>query len=226
MDSIKAVLFDVDNTLIDFNKSSFIAVKSAFAQFNLPFDERTFKVFIESNDYLWSMIEKGQLTREQMFKLRFKRVLEKLSLSGDVDGLELAFRKALYDVAVPIDGAREILEYLSEKYTLYTASNAIYVQHIHRLDLAGLKGYFTDFFTSEKFGYQKPSKQFFDCCFSSMKFSPVQTVMIGDSLCADIGGGKDYGLKTIWFNYAKKEFADNIKADFIVDKLCQIRKIL
>ena len=64
----------------------------------------------------------------------------------------------------PMDGAKELLEYLFGKYKIYAATNAIYHQQINRLTKAGIIKYFDNVFVSEKIGYQKPTKAFFDCC--------------------------------------------------------------
>ena len=53
-----------------------------------------------------------------------------------------------------------------------------------------------------------------------------QMVMIGDSLSADVLGGKNYGIKTIWFNFEKLSPPYKVIPDFIVNKLSEITKIL
>ena len=87
--------------------------------------------------------------------------------------------------------------------------------------------YFSGFFVSEKIGHQKPTKEFFDHCFSNLEdISIDQVVMIGDSLSADIMGAKNYGIKCIWFCRGKKQNNTEIMPDFTVEKLEQIKNIL
>ena len=50
--------------------------------------------------------------------------------------------------------------------------------------------------------------------------------MIGDSLSADISGGVSYGIKTMWFNYDKIPVSADIKADYIVHSLAEIKNYL
>ena len=52
MENIKAVLIDIDNTLLDFNKGAEITVEIAFNKCGLPFNEHCFNTFIEQNDLL------------------------------------------------------------------------------------------------------------------------------------------------------------------------------
>ena len=119
-----------------------------------------------------------------------------------------------------------MLEYLSSKYNVYVASNAIYNQQVNRLTKSGLIGYVKDLFISERIGFNKPTKEFFDSCFKNMNgILPSQTVMIGDSPTADIIGGKDYGMTTIWYNHDKSNKPCE-KADYKIENLLQIKEIL
>lgn len=227
MKGIKAILIDIDNTLLDFYESAKYAVGVAFGKVGLDYNEHCFKVFTEQNDLLWQKIECGELTRQGLHQIRFKIIFDVLNLNGNDLKAEEEFRKALFNVAVAVDGAKDLVEHLAKKYKLYCASNAIYNQQINRLKLAGMHDNFEDFFISERIGYQKPTKEFFDYCFSQMGgICPSETIMIGDSLTADITGAKKYGIKSIWYNHLKKENDSDIFPDFSVDSLSQIKKIL
>ena len=224
---IKAVLLDIDNTLLDFNKCSELAMKKAFIEHGLKFSEKVFPTFISTNDGLWIRIEKGEYTRAQLHKERWNIILSKLGYDYDGEKIEKTFLDNLYDCIVKIDGANEIVEYLSSKYYLCTASNAPNDQQYNRLKLAGFYPFIKKVFTSEAIGYSKPLPEFFDACFSQMpSISPEQTVIIGDSLTADIKGGKDYGMKAIWYNHLQVEVPNEICYDAKVDKLLEIKEIL
>ena len=227
MDKIKAILLDIDNTILDFNKSAEKAIEIAFKKFGLDFNNNTINVFIEQNDMLWHRIEKGELTRQELHKIRFNTIFKALGTSGDGEKVETEFRNALYNIAEPVDGAQELVKYLSSKYKVYSASNAIYNQQINRLKKSGMHKYFSDFFVSEIIGYQKPSKEFFDYCFTKLKDVKIdQTIMIGDSLTADIFGAKNYGIKCVWFNRDKKQIDTEFAPDYTIEKLEQIKNIL
>ncbi len=227
MEKIKAILLDIDNTILDFNKSAEKAIEIAFKKFGLDFNNNTINVFIEQNDMLWHRIEKGELTRQELHKIRFNTIFNALGISGDGEKVETEFRNALYNIAEPVDDALDLVKYLSSKYKVYSASNAIYNQQINRLKIAGMHKYFSGFFVSEIIGHQKPSKEFFDYCFNNLKDVKIdQTIMIGDSLTADILGAKNYGIKCIWFNRQTNKNEIEITPDFTVEKLEQIKNIL
>jgi YjjG family noncanonical pyrimidine nucleotidase len=223
----KVILIDIDNTLLDFHLSVADTLERVFKQFEIGFLPEYVPVFIEINDGLWRRIEKGELTREGLFKIRFDTVFKALKINRDGAPVETAFRRELFNSAIPVQGAKELLEYLSSKYDVYAASNAIYDQQVHRLKKAGLFSYIKDIFVSERIGFQKPTREFFDFCFNSIgSATKDQAVMIGDSLTADIKGGNEYGITTIWFNHGNAQDNPDIKPDYKVDKLVDIKNIL
>lgn len=224
---IKAVLLDIDNTLLDFNKCSELAMQKAFVQHGLEYTQKVFPTFITTNDGLWLRIEKGEYTRAQLHKERWNIILGKLGYNYDGEKIEKSFLDNLYDCIVKIEGANEIVEYLSSKYYLCTASNAPNDQQYNRLKLAGFYPFIKKVFTSEAIGHSKPLPEFFDACFSQMlDITPEQTVIIGDSLTADIKGGKAYGMKTIWYNHLQADIPKEKYYDAKVDKLLEIKDIL
>ncbi len=223
---IDKIFIDIDNTLLDFNESAKECIRLAFKEQNLLFNENTFPVFKRINDGLWLQIEKGELDRVGLHKIRFNLVLDELGLKGDGACIEKRFKEILFDTAVPVKNALELLRYLSSKYDVYAASNAIYLQQINRLTKTGMIGYLKDLFISEKLGFTKPSKEFFDTCMQVAKATINNSVMIGDSLSADINGAKKYGLTTIWYNH-NGDCVENAEcADYIVSDLIEIREIL
>lgn len=227
MDGIKTIFIDIDNTLLDFNKNAALAMERSFIKNGLNYKDEYAPVFITINDGLWAKIETGEITRAQLVERRFRLVLGALNLVGDYDSIETDFRTFLSDCAEPVDGAKDLLDYLYKKYDLYAASNAFLDQQKRRLNLAGMGEYFKDVFVSEKIGYKKPTKEYFDECFKrTIGADKKTTIMIGDSLSADVEGGVKYGLITVWFNRDGKSCCGDVKPHFIVDKLEQIKNLL
>ena len=201
---IKAVIIDIDNTLLDFDKSSFHAIELAHKMQNLQFDNTILSEFLKTTEKFWAKIEKGEITRETLYKERWKEIYTNLNINADGPKTEALYRKLLYECAFEIEGAREILEYLSKKYVVCVASNAPYNQQVARLKKIGFDKYISHVFISEEIGADKPNTKFFDVCFSRLNtILPNEAVIIGDSLSADIIGGKNYGLKTCWFDLKK-----------------------
>lgn len=223
---IKAVLLDIDNTLLDFQACSRLSMEKALVECGLPFDESMVAVFHRVNDGLWSQIEQGTLTREELHRVRWSLVLDELHIQGDGPAVETRFLEHLAIDAVPIDGAYDLLKYLSSKYVVCIASNAPYEQQLRRLSGADMLRYFHKQFISERMGVAKPGKAYFDACFSELSpIKPQECIIIGDSVTADIRGGREYGLYTCWYDH-KGTGECCTESDYTVHTLLQIMDII
>lgn len=200
------IFIDIDNTLLDFDAYIRQTMAEGFAHFGLrPYEPYMEEVFHRENGKLWHQIEAGTLTFRELEQIRWNNVFRALQIDFDGPVFEKYFRAALYDSAIPVDGAMELLRALHGSYSLAVASNGPYQQQLHRLELAGMKPYFDWFFVSEKLGVSKPAAAFFDGAFSELNkgretpVRPADCVIIGDSLTSDMAGGRGYGMRTCYF---------------------------
>ena len=224
---IKIVLIDIDNTLLDFNRCASFSMRKAFKDVGLKAPDNLETEFHKVNNALWLGIENGNVTKEELHDNRWNMILKNIGIEYDGIILEKLFRKYLDESHETIDGAPELVRYLSERYRVFAASNAFYSQQTNRLKLSGMADYIEDVFVSEKIGFEKPTKEYFDKCFEIMGNPPKnEVIIIGDSLSADIEGGIHYGIKTCWFNPNKQKPPLSYKIDYIVDDLKQIENYL
>lgn len=225
---ITAVLFDIDDTLIDWKKSAVICFETLFREYNLPFDPiKTPTAFFEASAPLWAAVDRGEITGSELRKVRWNHVFERLGIDRrDGEFFEKEFRRHLAKSAVPIEGAGEVLEYLFGKYTLGVASNAYFEQQNSRLELLGYKKYLKHIFTSQEIGYEKPNEKFFEHCLKELgNPAPQDVLMVGDNPLADIEGANKAGFKTCWFNREAKP-CDGINADYCISSLKELIDIL
>ena len=200
------IFIDIDNTLLDFDAYIRQTMAEGFAHFGLrPYEPYMEEVFHRENGKLWHQIEAGTLTFRELEQIRWNNVFRALQIDFDGPVFEKYFRAALYDSAIPVDGAMELLRALHGSYSLAVASNGPYEQQLHRLEIGGMKPYFDWFFVSEKLGVSKPAAAFFDGAFAELNkgretmVRPADCVIIGDSLTSDMAGGRGYGMRTCYF---------------------------
>lgn len=223
---IKKILFDIDNTLLDFKLCAETAMRQAFEDWNLEYKSEYFDVFMRINDQYWRKLEDKEITRDQLYTMRFVDVFKELNIDCDGVLFEKDFVKHLYKSHNKIEGADEILEYLSPNYELYITSNSSYEQQLERLKSSNLDKYFIELYTSEELGYPKPSQEYFDIVFEKLGFPNKEEVLIvGDNPHADILGGKEYGIKTCWFNIDNLP-EDKVDSDYIIHSLSEMKKNL
>ena len=126
-----------------------------------------------------------------------------------------------------LPGAEKLLDELFGRYDMYIVSNGSAVVQEGRLKSSGIGKYFKDIFISEILGCDKPSKAFFDICFSRIPdFDRDKAIIIGDSLTSDIRGGINAGIKTCWFNPKGLTPRKDIPADYIVTSLEQLPALI
>lgn len=225
---IKTVLIDVDNTLLDFSAGAKNAIIDGFDEYKLDYSPKVYEVFNKINHMLWVKIEDGLLSRDELYRIRWNTIFSELGITNvNGESFERGFRARIAETAIPVDGSIELLSYLHKKYTVIVASNASFSQQFNRLKKAGMTKYIDKIITSELAGFSKPACEFFDYCIKTAELGDKsRIILIGDSINADIIGGQNYGLKTCWFNFYNAECPDNVKPDYTVNKLIEIKNIL
>lgn len=223
---VDTLLFDLDNTLLDFNQAEKIAVGKTLQHFHIEPKEAILKRYSELNQAQWNLLEQGKISREQVKLRRFQLLFAELKTDTPAQEAALMYETLLAQGHYFMDGARELLETLYGNYRMYLVTNGTLSVQKGRLKSAGISRYFGDIFISEELGYNKPSIEYFNCCFSKIPdFHKETTVIIGDSLTSDIQGGINAGIRTIWFNPDHKKSV-HIIPDHEFDSLRKLPKLL
>lgn len=223
----KILLIDLDNTLIDFNECARHSIINAFDELGFTYTEKVFETFICENVKIWKRLEKGEITKPQLRANRWNIILGKLGIDFDGTVIEEMFENGVAKGAYPVEGAYDLLDYLYGKYQMYIVSNGFRFVQESRLKIGDFEKYFDGVFVSEDIGIPKPAKEFFDYCFESLNNpSKSEILLIGDSISADITGGINYGIDTIWFNKNNEPLPENIAPTYTVRSLEEIKNIL
>jgi putative hydrolase of the HAD superfamily len=178
------------------------------------------------NEKLWDRYRKGyikvdelRLKRMWLTLLDFKIGDEPLARTMDVRFLEaLPSRNILFPYTL------EILGYLTDKgYRLHLITNGFEkVQH-SKLQHSGLTGYFEEVITSEGSNSLKPHKEIFEYAFKKTGALPAESIMIGDSIEADIQGAINAGIDQVYVNHIGLETA--LKPTYTVTSLKELEQI-
>lgn len=222
---IKAVLIDIDDTIFDFEKCSKNSFLKTLEKFNLKFKEEDFSYFNKVNDILWTKQKLGEINIKEVFIKRDYLMVKYFNLDIEKGLFNDLFVKFLYDEIEIVDGIEDLLLYLSDKYKIFTASNGIFKMQENRLKKSNLDKYFDNVFVSDKIGFEKPDKKFFQKIMDITKYSNDDLIMIGDSIKSDIIGAKNSKIKSIYFNKEDKKISDK-NFTYQVKNLSEIKKIL
>lgn len=195
------VLFDSDETLLDFKKSEREAIIGALSFSGVDATSEIIADYSEINKGLWKLLEKGEIKKDELKYKRFEVLFEKYGVKGDPKATANKYMELLSKRGYLLDGAREICERLSKKADLYIVTNGIKFIQKGRLADSGIVCYFKDIFISEDAGFDKPRVEFFEYVAGRIpSFSKKNTLIVGDSLTSDIAGGIKYGIDTCWYN--------------------------
>ena len=106
METYRVLLFDIDNTLLDFTAGAMQSMEAIFLEAGLAYTPEMFGVFQTENDKLWARIERGELTIAGLRGVRWQTILARLGLEADGAAMEDAFRDRLHESAVPVTARR------------------------------------------------------------------------------------------------------------------------
>jgi len=212
---VKDIFFDLDHTLWDFDKNSMLAFKRVFKKFKITIEFDAFlKIYEPINIEYWKKYREDKVSKENLRRGRlidsfnfFDLIYstEKIDEIADAYIQELPFDNHLFE------GVVEILDYLILKYKLHIITNGFEeVQH-KKLKNSGIDHYFSTVTTSEEVGLKKPNPKVFLTALNKANSFPTQSVMIGDSLEADILGANNIGMQTIFYNYRNESIQKKIK---------------
>ncbi|MBR5515703.1 MAG: YjjG family noncanonical pyrimidine nucleotidase [Clostridia bacterium] len=219
------ILFDSDDTLLDFHASERKAIFEAFEQAKLYFDQEMLAVYSDINKSLWRALERAELTTDELLVERFRRFFEKYGYKKDPKEMNDLYFHCLADTDFVIDGAVEVLENLKDKYELNIITNGVGFIQSSRLEKSDIRKYFKRIFISGEIGANKPSKVFFDHVLAAVEEKDRSKILvIGDSLTSDIKGAANCGLDSIYIGDESK--ITDIKPTYTVSKISEILNII
>ena len=188
----KFLLFDLDHTLLDFDAAEDVALTQLLKEEGVA-DIQAYKdYYVPMNKALWKDLEQKKISKQELVNTRFSRLFA--HFGQEKDGRLLAQRYQFYlaQQGQTLSGAHELLDSLIDGITAIQTG---------RLAQSGLAPYFNQVFISEQLQTQKPDALFYEKIGQQIAgFDKEKTLMIGDSLTADIQGGNNTGIDTIWYN--------------------------
>ena len=198
----KFLLFDLDHTLLDFDTAEDVALTQLLKEEGVA-DIQSYKdYYVPMNKSLWKDLEEKKITKQELVNTRFSKLFSHFGIEKDGVYLSERYQFYLAQQGQVFSGAMELLDSLLDRgYELYAATNGITTIQTGRMAQSGLAPYFNQVFISEQLQTQKPDALFYEKIGQQIAgFSKEKTLMIGDSLTADIQGGNNAGIDTIWYN--------------------------
>ena len=204
MSSIRAILFDLDDTLFDHRRSARAALLQVHRVHAPGFDFDAFER--HHARYLEEMhleVLAGRVGLDDARRERFRRVFAALgvALAADVvDAVASAYRDGYMTSRRALDGAPELLAVLKPAARIAIVTNNLLDEQQDKLRYCGLAPFVDVLVASEDVGVSKPARGIFEIALARAGVPAESAVMVGDSWANDIQGARRAGIAAVWFN--------------------------
>ena len=228
------IFFDLDNTLWDFEKNSYLAMQVVFKRIGIQVDGVDFEVFFETysrhNHLLWEAYRKKAVTKKELTRKRFQDTFDDLGLTGiDAGQMNTDYLDEMPKQKKLLDGVPDILDYLKrKKYHLFIITNGFKEVQIKKLINAGINGFFEKVYISEDVKSPKPSNEIFEYAIKSSNAKKSQSLMVGDDWETDVLGALRFGIDSVYLGKqtnGNRPFAAS-KEVYQINQMFDLTKIL
>ncbi|HSD13064.1 MAG TPA: YjjG family noncanonical pyrimidine nucleotidase [Flavobacterium sp.] len=222
----KDIFFDLDHTLWDFERNSALTFKKIFVEHNIAVDVEAFlKYYVPVNMKYWALYREDKIDHITLRYRRLKEVFDLIPFEMNDETINLVseeYIKYLPTFNHLFEGAIEVLDYLKPKYSLHIITNGFQEVQNGKLKNANIEHYFDTVTNSEMAGVKKPNPKIFEYALELAKADKVTSLMVGDSLEADMEGARNVGLDALFFNESKIEQPHDFPQIFHLSELKNI----
>jgi len=201
--NLSFIYFDLDNTLLDHNSAEEKAHQAIYRSYQelqkVPIDQ-WLETYQSMNHQLWLKYQSGKIDRFELQKYRFRDSMAELCLDATIsNNIGDCYMQNYREYWEWIEGAKEALEVISEKYETGIITNGFRETQNLKFEKLNIHKYCSHLIISEEVGKLKPHPKVFDHATDLAGVERDQILYIGDSHSSDITGGYNAGWKTAWY---------------------------
>lgn len=207
MKKYKAIFFDLDHTLWDFELNSHEAIAELYTQHELSHkginDFTEFiKVYKKVNHEMWDDYHHNRISKEALRFGRFSRALKSFNINDDglAENLSIQYLEICPVKTNLFPNTLTVLDYLKQHYDLHIITNGFKEVQYLKIRNSGLEKYFSKIHISEEIGFKKPEPEIFLHAVKTAGTIPEKCIMVGDNLDTDIKGASNAGIDHVFFN--------------------------
>lgn len=221
-------LFDLDNTLFDFNKSQQVAMEELFADHGFELTPEVKAEYKHINERMWAEYEKGNKTQQEVMEDRFAELKDQFGLELDPKEFNKEYLYKLGKGNHMLDGTEELIHKLKANgKKVYIVTNGETNIQYSRIALSPIKDELDGIYISEEIGYKKPQPEFFEYVLNAIGIKDRNKVLIiGDRLSADIKGANSVNIDSCWLNPNGAGLSGDAKPTYEVDCVSKIGYLL
>ncbi|GAB1462726.1 YjjG family noncanonical pyrimidine nucleotidase [Pedobacter sp.] len=215
---IKHIFFDLDHTIWDFDRNAYETLMELYAHhrladLGLTSAEEFIATYTVNNHQLWAQYHLGKIDKQTLRQQRFRKTFLELGLTPEL--IPTKFEEDFVNIGPTktnlFESAEKVLNYLQNNYHLHIISNGFKEATLTKMKVSNLNPYFKNVVISEDVGVNKPDKAIFEYALNLAQAQKKESIMIGDSLEADIYGAQNFGMKAIFFNPLKAQKPNDVE---------------
>ena len=220
----RAILFDVDDTLLDFQTGNRNAVNRLMDELDYR-DPHRYEQYEAINLKCWEELEAGLLTQNQLKVARFVRFFDRYPVVGDPKWAAERFVELLGQQSILLPNALEVVEQIAARLPVAVVTNGITAIQRSRMALSPLKDYLTEMVISEAVGISKPRPGIFKIALDRLGVKPRDALMVGDGVNSDIRGANNAGIDACWLNPTGRALPEGVHAEYQISDIRQCVEI-
>ena len=232
----KYLMFDVDDTLLDFYSAFSTAQRNIAEKLKIEPSEEYFETDEKCGWKAWEecrldktedkdVQENYHVYYYQYFRKHFEYLLEAYGKVCDVQELVDCYLKSISSSKeMKEPGTLSVYVKLSKRYKLVLATNGI--EQVQKERLSGFLPYTYRLYISEKIGFIKPTEEFYNYIINDLKCKSDECLMIGDSITNDMAGAKAIGMDVCYYNPKSTRKPENILVDYEINGIHDLVQIL
>ncbi|WP_172194389.1 YjjG family noncanonical pyrimidine nucleotidase [Saccharibacillus qingshengii] len=228
MKPYRYLLFDADDTLLDFRRCEREALAGAMKEdgWDTDFDS-CLACYTAINRALWTDYEQNRITQNELRGERFRRLFAQLGVDGDSEAFASAYLRYFAAGSFVTPDARAVCDALKPAFDLSIITNGVSDVQFSRIQGSELKAYFDHIVVSDDAGSAKPAPAIFDYALKKIGCTDKsQALIVGDSLSSDIRGGYEYGIDTCWYNPERLPNNSGIAPTYEIAQLTELIPLL
>ncbi|MCR5033538.1 MAG: YjjG family noncanonical pyrimidine nucleotidase [Lachnospiraceae bacterium] len=231
--NIQILLWDIDGTILDFEKAEEAAIRKGFAVHGLGecTDEMLADYSVINRGY-WQKLERGEMTKPRILVERFREFFGKYGLdTTKAEAFNADYQVNLGDTICFRDDALSVIQRIPKDIGQYVVTNGTAIAQHRKLSLSGLEEIMDGYYISDEVGFEKPGIEYFNAVFADLRkkygeVDPGKVMIIGDSLTSDIRGGNNAGLICCWYNPKGLKNDKGLRIDYEIRSLQEVPELL
>lgn len=218
--SMKAIVFDVDDTLYDLSTPFKEACKEIFPEEKELDIEEAFLASRRYSDAVYSQSLSGEMSMEEMYIYRFQNAFKDCGMQIDAQkalDFQNVYEQKQQEIKMT-DAMKQLLQSLKGKVQLGIITNGPEQHQWDKVNALGVQKWIPKehVFISGALGVAKPDRGIFDLAAEKLGVCAEDACYVGDSFANDIAGARKAGWKAVWYNHRGHLAGRDVETDYMM----------